>query len=109
MKKLFNLNAKKATLVIIILSAGLLSVNYIIIAQENPWIQKADMPAGRHAYATGVVNGKIYAIGGRYTGQMLNEYNPVTDTQVLRHILDPWEHLADLLEILLHRLIMSIY
>ena len=50
----------------------------------NIWSQKADMPTPRHALATGVVNGKIYAIGGGlpagtpYTD--VEQYDPMTDS-----------------------------
>ncbi|MCZ6678948.1 MAG: kelch repeat-containing protein [Candidatus Poribacteria bacterium] len=33
-------------------------------AREAEWIKKADMPTQRWGFATSVVNGKIYAIGG---------------------------------------------
>jgi N-acetylneuraminic acid mutarotase len=67
-------------LVYIIISAGLMGIFSITMAQENPWTKKKDMPSGRHTFAVGVVNGKIYAIGGRYTLNLVTEYDPVTDT-----------------------------
>jgi N-acetylneuraminic acid mutarotase len=51
-----------------------------IFAQNVPWIQKTDMPSGRHSHAASVVDGKIYVAGGRYTLNLLNEYDPATDT-----------------------------
>jgi len=49
---------------------------------EEGWIRKADMPTARHRFATSVVNGKIYAIGGRAGGTIstVEEYDPATDT-----------------------------
>lgn len=49
-------------------------------AQNIPWIQKADMPSGRHSFAASVVDDKFYAIGGRYTQKLVTEYDPSTDT-----------------------------
>ena len=56
----------------------------------DTWTKKADMPTARNALSTGVVNGKIYAIGGAKWkvdegGRWLyfstvEEYDPVTDT-----------------------------
>ena len=47
------------------------------------WSQGADMPSARSWYCVGVVNGKIYTIGGIGDGQLNNpveEYDPTTDT-----------------------------
>ncbi|MHC4330084.1 MAG: Kelch repeat-containing protein [Planctomycetota bacterium] len=58
-------------------------------ARADTWTQKADMPTPRWAHAAGVVNGKIYVIGGLTSetsflnGKALavvEEYDPVTDT-----------------------------
>ncbi len=54
-------------------------------ARAATWTQKADMPTARYVLSTSVVNGKIYAIGGRtvYGGTKLatvEEYDPATDT-----------------------------
>jgi N-acetylneuraminic acid mutarotase len=46
----------------------------------DTWTQKADMPTTRLALAASVVNGKIYAIGGRADGALTTEYDPATDT-----------------------------
>ncbi len=48
----------------------------------DTWQRKTDMPTAKSNLAIGVVNNKIYAIGG-YTGSSLStveEYDPVTDT-----------------------------
>jgi N-acetylneuraminic acid mutarotase len=51
----------------------------------DTWIVKSPMPTPRWGFATGTVEGKIYAIGGAegYPGSPLTtveEYNPATDT-----------------------------
>ncbi len=51
---------------------------------EPVWQFKADMPTARYGLAVGVVNNKIYVIGGyNYSSDYLNtveEYDPATDT-----------------------------
>ena len=69
----------KGQLFIIMLS-GIMSVFSATFAQNSPWAQKADMPTGRHSFGACVVDWKIYAAGGRYTGNLLTEYDPATDT-----------------------------
>ena len=58
--------------------------------EGGTWVKKADMPTPRVNLATGVVNGKIYAIGGWDLGptafSTIEEYNPETDT---------WDRKAD--------------
>jgi hypothetical protein len=56
--------------------------------EGGTWTKKADMPTGRDALYTSVVNGKIYAIGGRSLDAQGNEvfektveeYDPIKDT-----------------------------
>jgi len=51
-------------------------------AQGNTWTRKADMPTARQTLSTSVVNGKIYAIGGREGENALStleEYDPATN------------------------------
>ena len=43
------------------------------------WATKADMPTARTHLAAGVVNNKIYAIGGYNFTAVVEEYNPATD------------------------------
>ena len=55
--------------------------------RKNTWIQKQDMPVSRVDFDIGVVDGKIYVIGGsiRHNGESVNRvdvYNPATDTWV---------------------------
>lgn len=53
--------------------------------RTDTWIQKQDMPVPRVVFDVGVVDGKIYVIGGviRLRGERINRvdiYNPATDT-----------------------------
>ena len=55
--------------------------------QTDTWIQKQDMPVSRVEFGIGVVDGKIYIIGGamRSGGERMGRvdvYNPATDTWV---------------------------
>jgi len=43
------------------------------------WTRKADMPTPRSSLSTGVINGKIYAIGGWPSLPTVEEYDPETD------------------------------
>jgi RNA polymerase sigma factor (sigma-70 family) len=51
--------------------------------RSNKWVSKSDMPTARDSLATGVVNGKIYAIGGCGLGGVsigtVEEYDPPTN------------------------------
>jgi len=52
----------------------------------NNWTTKADMLTGRYCFATSVVEGKIYAIGGQGSGGSLSTmevYDPLTDEWTL--------------------------
>jgi N-acetylneuraminic acid mutarotase len=73
---------KKTIALILILIFGMASV---ILAVEDTWIRKADMPTARSCLSTSVVNGKIYAIGGIINANSpalstVEEYDLVTDT-----------------------------
>jgi N-acetylneuraminic acid mutarotase len=64
---------------------GVLSFAVMVSAAEEIWTRKADMPTARFGLSTGVVDGKVYAIGGGKTmyGAYLStveEYDPATDT-----------------------------
>ncbi|GEM_PF-5480153 len=54
------------------------------LAQSGTWITKAPMPTARYALAAGVVNGKLYTIGGAVSGgsgvATVDEYNPGSNT-----------------------------
>ncbi len=84
MKNPLIFNRLNSALIYIIISTGLTGIFTITTAQDSPWIRKNDMPDGRHTFAADTVNGKIYAIGGRYTLNLVNEYDPETDTWTTR-------------------------
>ena len=68
--------------------------------RTDTWIQKNDMPIPRVAFGVGVVDGKVYIIGGvtRIGGERINRvdiYNPATDTWVKgREMPTPRERLG---------------
>lgn len=47
----------------------------------DTWSKKADMPTAKHSFGVGVVNNKIYVIGGYQDGPLttVEEYDPKTD------------------------------
>jgi len=61
-----------------------LNISSVCLAAEDIWTQKADMPTARFIFATCVVDGKIYAIGGAPRPyayySVVEEYDPETDT-----------------------------
>jgi len=59
---------------------GLLSAASMSARAAGVWTEKADMPTTRLALAASVVDGKIYAIGGRAEGTLTTEYDTTTDT-----------------------------
>ncbi|UCG55885.1 MAG: hypothetical protein JSU70_13555 [Phycisphaerales bacterium] len=70
---------KKRTSIVLVLALGLASVS---LAAEDTWTAKAPMPTARYVLSSGVIDGKIYAIGGS-SGPCLRtveSYDPVTDT-----------------------------
>jgi RNA polymerase sigma factor (sigma-70 family) len=59
-----------------------LSTVYEYDPKADIWSNKADMPTPRGYFGTGVVNGKIYAIGGwNWTNQLsaVEEYDPIAN------------------------------
>ena len=70
----------------ILILCTLLVINVANLAAEENWRQKADMPTQRSDFATCIVNGKIYAIGGEVDkfGDVsiatVEMYDPKTDT-----------------------------
>ena len=55
----------------------------ISFAKTGEWTTVSPMPTARYGLSTSVVNGKIYAIGGRAGGQLysiVEEYDPASDT-----------------------------
>jgi N-acetylneuraminic acid mutarotase len=59
---------------------GLLGTSSLSLGAQDMWTQKADMPTGRLWHTSSVVDGKIYALGGRATETLTTEYDPLTDT-----------------------------
>ena len=70
----------------ILIVCALLVINVANLGAEENWIRKADMPTQRSDFATCIVNGKIYAIGGEVDkfGDVsiatVEMYDPKTDT-----------------------------
>lgn len=75
------------------LGALILCALLVINVAEANWTRKADMPTVRSGFATCVVNGKIFAIGGMIEGlgdlslSTVEMYDPTTDR---------WERKADM-------------
>ena len=78
-----------------LLLGGLLGLAFMSLAQDSPWVRKANMPTPRTLLSTAMVNGIIYAIGGWGTEELIEEaedealavveaYDPVTDTWTRR-------------------------
>ncbi|MCH8289930.1 hypothetical protein IH992_02335 [Candidatus Poribacteria bacterium] len=66
--------------------SGFFGTSSISFAQTGEWTKKADMPTHREDFAAGVVNGKIYVIGGGHGGVFatVEEYDPATDTWAIK-------------------------
>jgi N-acetylneuraminic acid mutarotase len=69
--------------------ARVLGTNQMYDPATNTWTNKSPMPTGRNHAFSGVVNGKIYVIGGRIghgfvttssNTDVVEEYDPVRDT-----------------------------
>ena len=68
----------------ILILCGVLNIAPMTLAAGDIWTPRADMPTSRWALSTGVVDGKIYAIGGGKTPygaylSIMEEYDPATD------------------------------
>lgn len=69
-----------ASFMFIVCSFALPSIS---LADAGKWTTVANMPTARYGLSTSVVNGKIYAIGGRAGGDSystVEEYDPATNT-----------------------------
>ena len=64
----------------VLIFSSLIEIPSVSLGAGDTWTQKADMPTGRLWHTSSVVDGKIYAIGGRATETLTTEYNPLTDT-----------------------------
>lgn len=78
-------NMKKVTSVlcaVAILIGIMVTAPTALAAENQQWVEKAPMGIKKYNLTSEVVNGKIYAIGGRYSDGLTNIdiYNPVTDT-----------------------------
>ncbi len=77
----------------ILMLTALSVINVVNLVAKEDWTQKANMPTVRSGFTTGVVNGKIFAIGGYVDGlgdlslSTVEAYDPKTDT---------WEQKADM-------------
>ena len=73
--------------IVIFLTASCLIDITPVLASENSWTTKTQMPTARSELGVAVVNGKIYAIGGINADGYLNtneEYDPATDTWITK-------------------------
>jgi N-acetylneuraminic acid mutarotase len=68
-----TMNSKRCLIVVVASAFSTLSL------AQGAWREKADMPTTRLALSASVVDGKIYAIGGRADGALTTEYDPATD------------------------------
>ncbi len=79
---------KKTISLVLVLSLGLASMS---LAAEDTWTYKADMPTIRSFFGGGVVDGKIYVIGGAPSTfsvtSAVEMYDPTNDT---------WTRMADM-------------
>ena len=65
------------------LIALLIALPSTSLAEVGQWTMRSPMPTARYALSTSVVNGRIYAIGGREGVQyysIVEEYDPTSDT-----------------------------
>lgn len=78
-------------LVLVFLTASCIVVVKPAWASADSWTTKAPMPSTRRGLGAAVVNGKIYAIGGRLPGgvpiDINQEYDPATDKWVSKKSL----------------------
>lgn len=81
--------AWKWTAFIILLSLFTLAISSIAFADAVYWTRKADMPNARMGAATGVVNGKIYILGGT-TAPGFSQ-NQVSTVEMYDPSTDSWE------------------
>ena len=74
-----------------------LDTNEVYDISTNKWETRSPMPTGRNHMAAGVVNGKIYVIGGRVGSvfvvasatDIVEEYDPATDSWGYAHARMP--------------------
>ena len=67
-----------------------LATNEVYDPATNKWETKREMPTARNHVAVGVVNGKIYLIGGRIGGANLASTNNISLVEVYDPVADTW-------------------
>lgn len=66
---------------------GYALANSLRIDFVDKWSSRPSMPTARQAFAVGVINGKLYAVGGNEGSSYFannEEYDPVTNTWLSR-------------------------
>lgn len=80
-------------------SLVLMLVLSVAFVRADSWRNRAQVPSARHGIGSGVVNGKLYAIGGSAGGSAIpdnNVYDPVGDQwQTLPDMLVPCTDMPD--------------
>ncbi len=71
-------------LLVCLVSLNVINSAFGINITENSWTTKTRMPTARSSFGVGVVNKKIYAIGGFPITNVNEEYDPSTDTWTTR-------------------------
>ena len=76
-------------LVLVLLATSFVFMPPVSGSTEDTWATKASMSQARFGLGVGVVNGKIYAIGGRVSLNddplgINEEYDPITDTRAFK-------------------------
>lgn len=64
--------------------------------RTDTWVKKRDMPTLRKGFATAVVDGKIYIIGGRVENKRLDEDIITGLVEVYNPLTNKWEKRADM-------------
>jgi N-acetylneuraminic acid mutarotase len=74
---------RKVTFILLLFLSSLLVAlpnTEIVRATEDSWTTMEPMPTARSSLGVAVVDGKIYAMGGSYGSNGVEEYDPVTNT-----------------------------
>jgi len=84
---------KKTISLVFILVLVLTSIS---LAVEDSWTRKSDMPTARCTFSTGVVDGRIYAIGGGKGRADALRINPLRIVEEYQPATDIWTRKADM-------------